>query len=229
MTDSVSSQARPLSQFPILPGTLFRADGVIHGPVVHGARISSMRRSVKEALTRACPVCRVPAMAECGPIPDSVEIRVNEGLRRIFETHPESKPADLRAWALQMANRAAEAARGELITDQTADWHRGMEHGMNALLTWLGDHQPPMEWPSRTSKVMHDVIDELDRAVTTHDPMRSGHEGYAVILEELDELWGHVKADYWTSPEARAEAIQVAAMAVRFVLDLIDTEVKVHE
>ena len=46
----------------------------------------------------------------------------------------------------------------------------------------------------------------------------SAHEGYAVILEELDELWADVKQN--NNNNARNEAIQVAAMAIRFYLDL---------
>lgn len=48
------------------------------------------------------------------------------------------------------------------------------------------------------------------------------HEGYAVILEELDELWDEVKKnqknyDLWAM---RKEAIQCAAMCIRFATEL---------
>lgn len=46
----------------------------------------------------------------------------------------------------------------------------------------------------------------------------SEHEGYAVIAEELDELWDAVKSNDWGS--ACRESIQVAAMGVRFFYDL---------
>jgi len=49
----------------------------------------------------------------------------------------------------------------------------------------------------------------------------SPHEGYAVILEELDELWEHVRGD-GDPMDMRDEAVQVAAMAVRFVQDLCE-------
>lgn len=76
------------------------------------------------------------------------------------------------------------------------------------------------------------MIDQLDevgrevaRAEAKHKPMNSAHEGYAVILEELDEL----KAEVWKGgstlrdPVAmRKEAIEVAAVAVRFVRDVCD-------
>lgn len=59
---------------------------------------------------------------------------------------------------------------------------------------------------------------EVNRARRKHAPMHSGHEGYAVILEELDEAWAAVKAN--DSEAARQEMVQVAAMAVRFILDV---------
>jgi hypothetical protein len=48
-------------------------------------------------------------------------------------------------------------------------------------------------------------------------PFRSSHEGYAVILEEMDELWEDIKAGRYQ--QAQLEAKQVAAMAVRFMMD----------
>ena len=65
---------------------------------------------------------------------------------------------------------------------------------------------------------------ELLVAQREHPPMHSPHEGYAVIREELEELWEHVKADTGASYDARSEAIQLAAMACRYVLDICDAE-----
>ena len=59
---------------------------------------------------------------------------------------------------------------------------------------------------------------ELVRATGKFGAFNSYHEGYAVILEELDELWDEIKGGQRPA-ELRAEAIQVAAMAIRFVLD----------
>ena len=73
-----------------------------------------------------------------------------------------------------------------------------------------------------------DVIDELHRATDKFGPFKSGHEGYAVILEELDELWDAVKLNTSKHPERRelmrAKAVQVAAMALRFVVDVTPLE-----
>lgn len=54
----------------------------------------------------------------------------------------------------------------------------------------------------------------------------SMHEQYAVILEELDELWDHVKVNQRKRDltAARAEAKQVAAMAIRFMTEVCDED-----
>ena len=62
------------------------------------------------------------------------------------------------------------------------------------------------------------IRSEYQRARTIHSPMNSAHEGYAVILEELDELWDAVKSN--DLDHAKAEAIQVAAMALAFILEV---------
>jgi len=60
---------------------------------------------------------------------------------------------------------------------------------------------------------------EYLRAIEKFPPFNSGHEGFAVIQEEVDELWDDVKSN---APRelAKKEAIQIAAMAVRFVTDV---------
>ena len=66
--------------------------------------------------------------------------------------------------------------------------------------------------------------DELVRAQDLFPAFHGPHEGYAVILEELDELWQEVKASKPGADRSamRKEAIQVAAMALRFVHDVCD-------
>jgi hypothetical protein len=61
--------------------------------------------------------------------------------------------------------------------------------------------------------------DELRRAVERFPAFNSPHEGWAVIHEELDEMWDHCRANTGRSPDAHREAIQVAAMALRYVMD----------
>jgi hypothetical protein len=76
----------------------------------------------------------------------------------------------------------------------------------------------------RIDAVLAEVRAELFKAMTKHPtPFHSPHEGHSVIREELDpELWSHVTGDTGRSPEARKEAIQVAAMGARYVLDLCE-------
>lgn len=72
--------------------------------------------------------------------------------------------------------------------------------------------------------VLLEVGGEVSGAEAKWPPMNSAHEAYAVLLEEVDELWEHVKTNQKRRdmPEMRKEAIQVAAMAVRFVRDVCD-------
>lgn len=75
----------------------------------------------------------------------------------------------------------------------------------------------------RLSEILREVRSEVLQAAKKHEPMASPHEGYAVIKEELEELWDEIKRDRGCAPMAREEALQVAAMALRYVLDLTDS------
>ena len=66
------------------------------------------------------------------------------------------------------------------------------------------------------------ALEELMGAMEDYPKFASAHEGYAVLLEEVDELWELVKVkqskhDY---TKMKAEAIQIAAMAMRFAIDV---------
>lgn len=70
--------------------------------------------------------------------------------------------------------------------------------------------------------VLDRVRDEFAEASRRYGPFRNAHEGYAVLLEEVDELWDAVKMRQSNTQRdtiIRREAIQVAAMAVRLVVD----------
>ncbi len=70
-------------------------------------------------------------------------------------------------------------------------------------------------------RAIADVRVELLRGLFAHGPMASPHEGWAVIREELDpELWKLVCTDRGRTVEARIEALQIAAMGLRYVLDV---------
>jgi hypothetical protein len=64
------------------------------------------------------------------------------------------------------------------------------------------------------------VRDELKRARIHHGPQHSAHEGYAVLLEEVDEYWELVRAKSHDPVYAIKELVQVAAMAQRTAEDV---------
>lgn len=79
---------------------------------------------------------------------------------------------------------------------------------------------------SRVTDVFGAVITELDQAQEVFPPFNSAHEGWAVLKEEFDELWGEVKINQKKRDlvKMRHEAIQVAAMAMRFIIDVCNEE-----
>jgi hypothetical protein len=71
--------------------------------------------------------------------------------------------------------------------------------------------------------LQEEILEEWDFARNKFGPFNSTHEGFAVLWEEFDEL----KAEVWKNSakhpdrddNMRKEAIQVAAMALRFLTD----------
>jgi hypothetical protein len=96
----------------------------------------------------------------------------------------------------------------------------------------------------KAALVTHEVLSAYIRARQKHAPMHGPHEGYAIILEELDELWSEVKSwqpkpikydfvdDVHEAAMARDaydinmramrnEALHVAAMALAFLVEVV--------
>lgn len=75
-----------------------------------------------------------------------------------------------------------------------------------------------------TIEVFKEIDAELNRAYAQFPNFHSPHEGFAVLKEEVDELWLEVRGKS-DGPQGlrklamRKEAIQVAAMAIRFIRD----------
>lgn len=71
------------------------------------------------------------------------------------------------------------------------------------------------------------VSDEVLRGQSIYGTFASAHEGYAVLLEEVDEL----KDEVWKGPHTRDydammhEACQVAAVAVRLMIEIAEPHV----
>jgi hypothetical protein len=78
-----------------------------------------------------------------------------------------------------------------------------------------------MNRPDLLSKVSA----EVDRARSLYPRFNSLHEGYAVMLEEVEELWEMIRKSKELNADDRMrdEAIQIAAMAIRFIEDLYES------
>lgn len=78
--------------------------------------------------------------------------------------------------------------------------------------------------PTELIPIIKDILAEYDKATRRFGSFASAHEGYAVILEETDELWEEVKNNKRLPEEYNVEmdkeAKQVAAMAIRFMHDV---------
>ena len=96
------------------------------------------------------------------------------------------------------------------------------EPQMGSIKFHEGSRRQDIGGPFSDSNPIVQVAIELDKALAQYPPFASAHEGYAILLEEVDEL----KAEVWLKPEKRSkermrkEAVQIAAMAARFILDM---------
>ncbi len=90
---------------------------------------------------------------------------------------------------------------------------------------WIKVHPLLLEQAPQAEKlgrILNEVAKELSTAQRAFPPMNSYHEGYAILLEEVDELWAEIKPKPARRDKdaIRREAVQVAAMALRFLHDL---------
>lgn len=74
--------------------------------------------------------------------------------------------------------------------------------------------------------LVSNIMKEYRLAAETYPPFNSPHEGYAIILEELEELKVHVfqNASLRDIEKMKNEARQVAAMSLRFMFDVCPHE-----
>lgn len=75
-----------------------------------------------------------------------------------------------------------------------------------------------------STDVFYEVSKEYHSAKDKWPAFNSAHEGFAVLKEEVDELWDCVKVNQTKRDliHMRKEAIQVAAMAIRFASEVTD-------
>ena len=66
------------------------------------------------------------------------------------------------------------------------------------------------------------VSEELARARANHRVFASTHEAWAVLMEEVDELWDWVrrKSVDRSAAVAWTECVQIAAMAMAFAIEV---------
>lgn len=82
-------------------------------------------------------------------------------------------------------------------------------------------HERARRLSPAVGRVLDEVWDEVERAMSKHASMHSPHEGISVIREEFEELWDEIKPNAGGRDNAaRKEAVQLAAMAVRYIVDL---------
>jgi len=74
------------------------------------------------------------------------------------------------------------------------------------------------------SPILADVQAELKRAMKKFGAFHDAHHGKAIIEEEFDELWDEIKLKKPSVLVMRKEAVQLAAMAVRFIQDVCDRQ-----
>lgn len=110
--------------------------------------------------------------------------------------------------------RVRPAAEAEAIED----WARSRSMCTAPIVPPSDEHETTL---TRINEVGLEVTAELVNAMTKFPPFNTAHEGYAVLLEEVDELWDEIKKKQGTRDAARLrkEAVQIAAMAIRFAIE----------
>jgi len=76
----------------------------------------------------------------------------------------------------------------------------------------------------KLDSIGHELVDEAFGATLQFPPFHSAHEGLAVIREEYTELECEVfkKQSEYDMANMRREAIQLGAMALRFIYDVVE-------
>ena len=72
------------------------------------------------------------------------------------------------------------------------------------------------------NKSLAKISREYYRASNLYPEFHSNHEGFAVLQEEVDELWDEIKKSKGVNlnDKMKHELIQIGAMVIRFLNDL---------
>ena len=118
-------------------------------------------------------------------------------------------------------DNAAQLKRLRILLDE---WQTEVVETHHKYTVALGDRERAVDEIIRLRGLLTEVMPvmiELQEATAKFGRFASPHEGYAILLEELDELWAEIKSkDGFASGRLKKEAIQVAAMALRFLRDV---------
>jgi NTP pyrophosphatase (non-canonical NTP hydrolase) len=74
----------------------------------------------------------------------------------------------------------------------------------------------------KRNNLFYIIEKEINFSRLDHGEFKGSHEGYAVLLEEVDELWSEIKKKDRDFDKMKKECIQIAAMAVKFYEDICE-------
>lgn len=117
------------------------------------------------------------------------------------------------------ANAGLGPAYGAAVEDTRM--YKILEPGSNRYIT------SPTPFPiSDYRQAAVDIVEEILSARKAHGPIASAHEGYAIMLEEMDEVKEHVwmKQKNRDQAKLRKELVQLAAMAVAMIVEIADAD-----
>lgn len=83
---------------------------------------------------------------------------------------------------------------------------------------------PTYRYEEKLTLAVNEIAAEVRRAKTLFPTdFHNQHEAYAVILEEIDELWDEIKKNHkkYDLQAQRTETKQAAAMLVRLMIELL--------
>lgn len=129
--------------------------------------------------------------------------------------------AEIEAMSKDNINKVFDIPEGMTMTKL------GNSHGTYAAFRaqgWTDERTLQHGYIRGKSAALDEVAEEIRKARANWPAFNSAHEGFAVLLEEVDEL----KSLVWTNQKERdlaamrKEAMQVAAMAISFMEDVCD-------
>jgi hypothetical protein len=84
---------------------------------------------------------------------------------------------------------------------------------------------------NREQLILAEMMKEYESAKAEYSPFTSHHEGWAVIKEQLDEVWDEIKKKRGTKSQEKImkEVLHVGAMSLRFLMELTPLKLETKE